>query len=139
MAHEAILMYETELPIPFNVADGTGIAKGAVLKLTDDMTAIITSGDEDQIAGIAAEEKIASDGKTKLGVYRRGIFKAYVSAAVTIGQALAIGATSNEFKPADATCINCKCVAVALEAASADDDLIVIAFNADGVNNNAYA
>jgi hypothetical protein len=139
MAHEAILMFETELPIPFVVDNATGIEKGAVLKLTDNMTAIITSGDEDQIAGIAAEEKIANDGKTTLGVYRRGIFKAYVSAAITIGQALSIGATSNEFKAADATCINCKCVAVALEAASADNDLIRIAFNADGVNNNAYA
>lgn len=139
MAHEAILMFETELPIPFNCANGTGIEKGAVLKLTDNMTAIITSGDEDQIAGIAAEEKIANDGKTTIGVYRRAIIKGYVSAAVTIGQALAIGATSNEFKPADATCINCKCVAVALEDASADNDLIVMAFNADGVNNNAYA
>lgn len=58
MAHEAILKFETELPIPFTVANGTGIEKGAVLKLTDPMTAIITSGDEDQIAGIAAEEKI---------------------------------------------------------------------------------
>ena len=139
MAHEAILMFETELPIPFTVANTTGIEKGAVLKLTDPMTAIITSGDEDQIAGIAAEEKIASDGKTTLAVYRRGIFKAYVSAQVTIGQALAIGATSNEFKPADASCVNCKCVAIALEACSADNDVIKISFNADGVNNNLYA
>ena len=139
MAHEAILIYETELPIPFNVSNGTGIEKGAICKLTDGMTAIITSGDEDQIAGIAAEEKIASDGRTKLGMYRRGIFKVYVSAGVTIGQALAIGATSNEFKPADATCINCKAVAIALEACNADNDLITVAFNADGVNNNAYA
>ena len=59
--------------------------------------------------------------------------------AVTIGQALAISATANEFKPADATCINCKCVAIALEACNADHDLITVAFNADGVNNNAYA
>ena len=139
MAHEAILMFETELPIPFTVADNTGIEKGAVLKLTDPMTAIITSGDEDQIAGIAAEEKIANDGKTTLAVYRRGIFKAYVSAAVGIGQALAIGATSNEFKPADASCVNCKCVAIALEICNADNDLIKISFNADGVNNNLYA
>ncbi len=138
MAHEAILIYETDLPIPFTVSNSTGIEKGGVLKLTDPMTAIITSGDEDQIAGIAAEEKIANDGKTKLGVYRRGIFKVYVSAAVTIGQALAIGATSNEFKPADATCVNCKAVAIALEVASGDNDLITVSFNADGVNNNAY-
>jgi hypothetical protein len=139
MAHEAILMFETDLPIGFTISNTTGIEKGTVLKLTDPMTAIVTSGDEDPIAGIAAEEKIANDGKTKLGVYRRGIFKAYVSAQVTIGQALAIGATPNELKPADATSVNCKCVAIALEVASADNDLIAIAFNADGVNNNAYA
>jgi hypothetical protein len=134
----AQLIYETELPISFTVANATGIEKGSVLKLTDPMTAIITSGDEDQVAGIAAEEKIASDGKTKIAVYRRGIFKVYVSAQVTIGQALAVS-EENGFKPADATCTNCKAVAIALEVASADNDFITVSFNADGVNNNAYA
>jgi predicted RecA/RadA family phage recombinase len=139
MAHEAILIYETELPIPFNVTNATGIEKGSLLKLTDGMTAIITSGAEDQICGIAAEEKIASDGKTKLGVYRRGIFKMYTKAAVTIGQAVGAAADANEVQASTKTSINCKAVGIALEACNADNDLITVAFNADGVNNNVYA
>lgn len=139
MTYEAILIYETELPIPYNVTNAAGIEKGAVLKLTDGMTAIINSGAENQIAGIAAEEKIASDGRTKLGVYRRGIFKVYAAAAVTIGQALSMSATVNEFQAATKTSINCKAVAIALEACNAAHDLITVAFNADGVNNNLYA
>lgn len=85
MASEATLIYELEPPIPFTVADGTGIEKGALLKLTDPMTAILTSASDDVVAGIAAEEKIADDGKTKLGVYRRGIFKVEANGNITAG------------------------------------------------------
>ena len=89
MASEATLIFETELPIPFTVADGVGIEKGAILKMTDPMTAVLADGDGDIIAGIAAEEKIASDGNTKLAVYRRGIFKVLAGAAgITVGLVL---------------------------------------------------
>lgn len=89
MADETTLVYETGLPIPFTCADGTGIEKGAVLLLTDLMTAATTTGDTDEVAGIAAEEKIASDGKTKLGVYREGIFKGTAGVAgVVVGMAI---------------------------------------------------
>ena len=105
MTLEAQLVIETGPPIPFTVADGTGIEKGSVLKLTDPMTAALTTGDTDAVAGIAAEEKIASDGKTKLGVYREGIFKGYAGAAgVTVGMGIitdtATGA-ANELVVAD--------------------------------------
>ena len=80
MALEATLIFETEPPIPFTVTDGAGIEKGTILKITDPMTAVIAAGDADAIAGIASEEKIASDGRTKIGVYRRGIFKAFCGA-----------------------------------------------------------
>ena len=88
MTNEAVLIYETSIPIPFTVADGTGIEKGAILKMTDPMTASLAVADEDIIAGIAASEKIASDGKTKLGVYRSGIFKVLGSGNITVGDAL---------------------------------------------------
>lgn len=105
MALEATLMWETELPIPFTCADGTGIEKGTILKLTDPMTVAAADGDTDICAGIAAEEKIASDGKTKIAVYRRGIFKVFVGAAgATVGAAVitdvATGA-ANELVNAD--------------------------------------
>lgn len=86
MADEAILIYEVEPPIPMTVANATGINKGTVLKLSDPNTVAASSADNDIAAGIAAEEKIASDGKTKIGVYKRGIFKMVVSAtASTVG------------------------------------------------------
>jgi hypothetical protein len=87
MTNEAVLIYETSIPIPFTVADGTGIEKGAILKNADPMTASLAVAKEDIIAGIAASEKIASDGKTKLGVYRSGIFKVLASGTITVGDA----------------------------------------------------
>jgi len=138
MANEAVLIYETEMAIPFTVATGTGIEKGALLKLTDPMTAIIHSGDEDAFAGIAKEEHIANDG-TSLAVYRRGIFDLTSSAAITIGQAVALSATVNKVKPADATCVGAKIVGIALTTASAADKLVRVDVMAGGANNEAYA
>ena len=89
MALETTLVYETAAPIPFTCADGTGIEKGALLILTDPFTVATTTGDTDAIIGIAAEEKIASDGKVKIGVYMQGIFKGYAGAGgVTAGMAV---------------------------------------------------
>ena len=89
MALELTLILETELPIPFTVADGAGIEKGTLLTMSDPMTAAGCTTDNAIIAGIAAEEKIANDGNTKLAVYRGGIFKATIGAAgCTVGDAL---------------------------------------------------
>jgi hypothetical protein len=83
MANEAVLVFELEKPVPFTCADGAGIEKGTLLKLTDPFTVAATSADNDTFIGIAAEEKIASDGKVKIGVYLRGIFKLVVDAGDT--------------------------------------------------------
>jgi hypothetical protein len=89
MAFEAVLVYKLSLPVPFTCADGTGIEKGALLKIADPATVSVTAGDTDPIIGIAAEEKIANDGKTKIGVYLNGIFKGFAGAAgVTAGMAI---------------------------------------------------
>jgi len=105
MANEATLIIELEPPIPFTCADDVGIEKGAILKLTDPMTASLADGDADVVAGVAAEEKIANDGKTKIAVYRRGIFKMLAGANITAGAAVntyaSTGAT-NEIYPAAA-------------------------------------
>lgn len=83
MANEAVLVYEMDAPIPFTCADGTGIEKGTLLTITDPMTVAATSADNATFIGVAAEEKIANDGKTKIGVYLRGIFKMVVDAGDT--------------------------------------------------------
>lgn len=96
MADEAVLIVETNLPIAFTCADGTGIEKGTLLKMSDPFTVAAATADNDVFAGVAAEEKIASDGKTKIGVYRSGIFKMTITAgnSTTVGQDCVIKGTN---------------------------------------------
>src|SRR3990167_6198109 len=91
MANEAVLIVAPELPIMMTVANGAAIEKGTVLALTDPFTVAASTADNDIFGGIAAEEKIASDGKTKIASYFGGIFKMVVSAtASTVGKAQVI-------------------------------------------------
>lgn len=137
MADEATLMWETELPIPMTCADGTGIEKGTLLKISDPFTVAAHSSDEDYVGGIAAEEKIASDGKTKIAVYRGGIFKVTASGAITAGQTVALSATANKVKVSDSTCVSSKTFGIALETA-ADGDTFLVELR-PGVGVNAFA
>lgn len=120
MANEATLVIETAPPIPFTCADGTGIEKGAILKLTDPMTASLADGDGDIIAGIAAAEKIANDGNTTIPVYREGIFRVLAGASgITAGVALDTHASTgaaNEVAPAPVNGENV--LGISLETAS---------------------
>jgi hypothetical protein len=105
MALECTLVHELALPVPFTCADGGAIPKGSLLMLSDPYTVAITTGDTDPIIGIAAEEKIANDGKTSIGVYLYGIFKGFAGlAGVVAGMAIisdtATGA-ANELVVAD--------------------------------------
>ena len=93
----AILRVETELPIMMTCADAA-IAKGQCLKLTNPFTVAATAAGNDIFGGIAAEEKILGDGKTKIAVYRKGIFLLEAgTSGVTIGLPIIIEA-NNEFK-----------------------------------------
>jgi hypothetical protein len=97
----AVLVYETEPAIPFTVSDAAAIEKGDFLVLSSPMTVALTSGDNQVIAGIAAEEKIANDGKTKIGVYRHGYFKVEVgTSGATVGKDAVVEA-KNELKDYD--------------------------------------
>lgn len=98
----AVLMVETHPPIMMTCADGTGIAKGQCLKLSDPFTVAATSAANDLFGGVAAEEKIANDGKVKIAVYRNGIFSFEAgTSGVTVGLPMIIEA-NNEFKDAAA-------------------------------------
>lgn len=116
MANEATLIHELELPIPFTCANGTGIAKGALLKLTDPMTVALADGAADVIAGIAGAEKIADDGITKIPVYMRGIFKMLSDGTVAVGAGvMADGTNPNEFITATAAADAAAVFGIALE------------------------
>ena len=136
MANEAKLVFETALPIPFTVANGTGIEKGTLLAISDLMTAA-AAVENDSIAGIAASEKIANDGNTKLGVYRQGIFRMAISGAgaLTVGTTVAASG-SNCIKTATAANVGSDILGIALET-GADTETILVELNI-GANNNAY-
>lgn len=92
MANEAVII---ELlgnggdPVRYTVADGTGIAKGTLMYLSaDPRTIAASSGDGQIFVGVAAAEKVASDGSTTLAVYTNGIFDIKDSGAgMTLGDA----------------------------------------------------
>jgi hypothetical protein len=89
MALECTLLVETAPPVSFTCANGTGIAKGSLLKIADPDTVSQAGTDNDPVIGIAAEEKIASDGNTQIAVWLEGKFKGTAGAAgVTAGQAI---------------------------------------------------
>lgn len=118
MANEHTLHYETHLPIQFTCADGAGIEKGTLLKLSDPLTVEAADGNNDIVGGVAATEKIASDGKTKISVYRGGVFKATASGSITVGNPLVVsGPTANNLLEAGAVDDE-NVVGIALETAS---------------------
>ena len=131
MALETELMIETELPIAFKCADGATIEKGAILKLTESMTAATTSGQGDKVAGIAAEEKIANDGKVTIPVYMGGIFKGTAGAAVAIGIALMTDATANKIETSTGV-TGASQLGYALEAPSGDNQTFLFRLNIGG-------
>lgn len=130
MANEAVLIFETERPIPFTVENTLGIEKGAVLKLIDPMTvsgsAIAGGLINQQVAGIASAEKIASDGITKIGVYRKGIFKMALSGAALIGAPLKL-ADVNFVIAADniANASGARIIGTALETGTNNETILV--------------
>jgi len=131
MANEAVLVYEEELPLPCIVSNSVGIEKGALLKLVDPNTASAATGTNDVLAGIAAQEKIASDGKTKLAVYRKGIFKMIASGAISVGEPVGSVASWANYVISNALTPNLsgmKCLGHALETA-ADGETILIKVN----------
>lgn len=107
MANEAIIV---ELlgnggdPVEYTVADGTGIAKGTVMKISSDpRTIAAATADGDLIVGIAASEKVANDGSTTLAVYTNGIFDLTCTASTgsaVLGEPVKITG-ANTVAPAD--------------------------------------
>ena len=100
MANEAVLIYETMNAIPFTCADGNALTKGSILKISDPMTAALTAGAVDNLAGIAGADKIASDGVTQIPVFRQGVFRMYASGSITVGDPVVTDSSVNYVKTA---------------------------------------
>lgn len=127
MANELVLMIETEVPLTMTCADGTGIEKGAVLKLADPFTASTSDGDTDVVAGVCAVEKIASDGVTSVSVFRGGIFKAVAGVAgVTAGHSVITDSSTSAANRLVNSDVNSENIfGVALETATTGETFLV--------------
>ena len=90
MTNEAVLMREVSVPVSFTCSDSTGIEKGALLALTDPNTCATATTSKEEVAGVAAQEKIANNGQTKVAVYDRGDFKIVASGSITAGDPVAM-------------------------------------------------
>jgi hypothetical protein len=138
MANEATLFIETNLPISMTCAEAVTIEKGTICKLSGDFTVAVTAAAEDIFGGITAETKIGGDGKTKVAVYRDGIFKMVAIAAITAGHAVSTSATANKVQAATKTAHNSEIIGVALTASGGDGNTLLVEVR-PGFNNNAYA
>lgn len=113
-------------PVRYTVADGTGIEKGTLLKISDPRTAAATSADNDPFAGIAAAEKVASDGQVTLAAWTCGIFDLKdAGAGITAGERVSIGGANLVSKVAAADLLFAN-VGIALETASASEVIAVL-------------
>ena len=120
MALEATLLVETEAPVSFTCANGTAIPKGTFLKIADPNTVSIAGTDDDAVVGIAAEEKIASDGNTQIAVWMRGIIKCTAGAAgVTAGDHVSMdSSTGDDNEVATIAAAEVHSIGMALETAT---------------------
>lgn len=120
MALEATLLTELEPPVSFPCVNGAAIPKGTFLKIADANTVSIAGTDDDAVVGIAAEEKIASDGNTQIAVWMRGIFKGTAgNAGATAGDWLSMDSSTgadNEIATIGATEVSA--LGMALETAT---------------------
>jgi len=100
MANEAVPIESPTKFARYTVADGTGIPLYTLLKLSDAHLAAATSADSDTFAGIAWEEKTASDGVTEITVAKNGVWDLKDSGSgITAGGIVSIGG-ANEIKQA---------------------------------------
>lgn len=132
----ALLRDKLDFPLNFTVADGTGIEKGTLLKLTDPRTAIAASARGDAIAGIAHKEKVASDGKVSLAVYRRGVFDMLLSGTCSAGDMLEAEGNDDQVIKAQVTPSGGKLCGQAFEDGT-DGETIQVYFDVAGLQTMA--
>lgn len=125
MAYEAELRDRRGDAYNFTCANGAAINKGTLLKLTDPRTAAASDGSSDVLAGIAAADKIASDGITSIGVFRDGIFEMYASGAIGVGNSVMSVGADNHVVVAGAAASGAAILGTALETASAGEQINV--------------
>jgi len=96
MTNEAVLKVETHIPINFTCSTTATIEKGAILKNTDPMTAVLSTTANQIVAGIAQSEKLAANTtQDSVAVYRGGIFRVTCSGVCPVGGPVTTGPAEN--------------------------------------------
>lgn len=110
MANEADILTSSNLEYrQVTVADGTAIAKGALIVLgSDPNTGVIATGANTDIPlGFLAVEKAANDGQTTVPVLVRGDVDAVADGAITLGHLVVPGSvTANRVEQASAVSLS---------------------------------
>ena len=119
MANEAVCIETPTRFARYTVSDGTGIAIGTLLQITDPNTASASSGDNQKFGGIAWEEKTASDGVTEIVAALDGTWDiTCTDAAVTAGALVNLTAANQVAAAADADFENGSIVGRTLETST---------------------
>ena len=122
MANEAVCIETPTKFARYTVADGGAIPIGTVMKLSGDFTAAASSADNDVFAGIAWEEKTASDGITELTVALDGVWDMKDSGAgITLGAKVNIGGANLVIASEAADLLTGSVVGYAEETAAASE------------------
>lgn len=118
----AVILSRRSLPVNGTVADGTGIEQGTYLKVADPNTYSASTGTNDVFGGFAYNEKIASDGNTKLAILKGPGDEVRLTASgnISVGAALQTAAPGNYVK-AVADMSDANIVGYALETATAGE------------------
>jgi len=106
MANEAVIieLFNGGRPMQFTCADGTDIDKGTLLELTSPRTVIANTNDNAPLVGIAAADKVESDGATTISAYTDGVFDVLTDTGTdAVGSMMANTATENTIQGADAS------------------------------------
>jgi len=130
MANEAVKRYEESSGYggviqDYTVTDGDAFEKGTVMELIDPRTVsgCLTTGAP--IAGILAREKVASDGRTQVAVYKKGYFDMMASGTIPIGNPVQAHSVANTVIEAGSYASGSRTIGYAEEAATDGETIIV--------------
>lgn len=105
MADEAVIieLFNGGRPIRYSVQDAVPIPKGSLLEMDADRRVIVATTANAAFVGIAAHEKVASDGSLFVSAYTDGIFDIKSDAGADIvGSMMALSAVANTVETAAA-------------------------------------
>jgi len=96
MSDEAVLKVETHIPVNFTCSTAVTIEKGAICKMTDPMTAVLSDGANDIVAGIVQSEKLGAEtSQDSVAIFRGGIFRVTCCGSVSAGDPVITSSVAN--------------------------------------------